>query len=136
MNPEEPQKPPIIFTCSGAGDTGNLADAASRSLSRSGVARMYCLAGVGSRVEKIMSDTAEAERLVSVDGCDNDCSRKVLEAAGFKPAIHLRITDLGMPKGSTPYSEARVRRIKDELRRRLNASPAEPRAPEDGGVSA
>ncbi|MDZ4799186.1 MAG: putative zinc-binding protein [Bryobacteraceae bacterium] len=132
MDPEEPPKTPIIFTCSGAADTGGLADAASRALSRSGVARMYCLAGVGSRVEEIMADMSKAERLVSVDGCTNDCSRKVLEAAGFQAAIHLRITDLGMPKGQTPYSEAKVRRITDELRRRLLASPEEPGAPEDG----
>lgn len=135
MDPEQPPKPPIIFTCSGAADTGGLADAASRSLSRQGVARMYCLAGVGARVEQIMADMAEAERLVSVDGCSNDCSRKVLEAAGFQPAIHLRITDLGMPKGQTPYSDARVRRITDELRRRLEASPPEGQAPEDGEVA-
>jgi uncharacterized metal-binding protein len=132
VNPEETPKPPIVFTCSGAADTGGLADAASRALSRSGVARMYCLAGIGSRVEQIMADASEAERLVSVDGCENDCSRKVLEAAGFKAAIHLRITDLGMPKGQTGYSEAKVRKVTDELRRRLEAAPEAQEAPGDG----
>jgi uncharacterized metal-binding protein len=92
---------------------------------------MYCLAGVGARVEQIMNDMAEAERLVSVDGCDFECSRKVLEAAGFTPAVHLRITDLGMPKGQTPYSEERVKQITDELRRRLRASQELPPVQED-----
>jgi uncharacterized metal-binding protein len=136
MDPEKPPKPPIIFTCSGAADTGGLADAASRALSRSGVAKMYCLAGVGTRVQQIVSDMAEAERLVSVDGCDNECSRKVLEKAGFKPAVHLRITDLGMAKWNTPHSEERVREITDELQRRLKAASEEPPAPEDDSAGA
>ncbi len=131
MDPEKPNKPPIIFTCSGAADTGGLADAASRSLTKSGVARMYCLAGVGARVQQIVSDMAEAERLVSVDGCDNECSRKVLEAAGFRPAVHLRITDLGMNKYDAPMSEERVRQITDELRRRLRESSEPPAAEGD-----
>ena len=37
----------LVFSCSGAADTAELADRAARKVHRSGEARMYCLAGVG-----------------------------------------------------------------------------------------
>jgi len=123
-NPEVPENPPVIFTCSGASDVGRLGDAAARLLAQSGVTRMYCLAGVGARVEQIMADPAMAERLVSVVGCAFDCKRKVLERAGFRPALHIRITDLGMPKNRTGFTTGGVQRVSDEIRRRLRAEKA------------
>jgi uncharacterized metal-binding protein len=124
-NPEVPEVPPVIFSCSGASDVGGLGDAAARLLSQSGVTRMYCLAGVGARVEQIMADPVMAERLVAVDGCDNDCSRKVLERAGFRPAMHIRITDLGMPKNRTGFTPGGVQKVADEVRRRLEGREPE-----------
>ena len=119
MADELPEYKPFIFSCSGAADVGGIADGAARSLSSSGVAKMYCLAGVGARVEQIMNNAGAAEQLISVDGCENECSRKVLEAAGFKPALHLRITELGMEKGNTEITPERIREVMDEIKRRL-----------------
>jgi uncharacterized metal-binding protein len=115
---QDPQKP-VVFSCSGSSDVGGIGDGAARRLSSEGVAKMFCLAGVGARVERIMSDMELAESLVSIDGCENECSRKVLEAAGFHPALHIRITDLGMPKGATPITSDRVQSVADEVLRRL-----------------
>ena len=119
MHDELPEYKPFIFSCSGGADVGGIADGAARSLSASGIARMYCLAGVGARVEQIVTNAEAAEKLISVDGCDNDCSRKVLEAAGFHPALHVRITELGMEKGNTPVTKERVREAMEAIRRRL-----------------
>jgi uncharacterized metal-binding protein len=119
MDEKKPSGDAMIFPCSGAADTGAIADGAARGLARHGVATMYCLAGIGAKVEKIVTNTQAAERLVALDGCDNDCSRKMLEAAGFEPVLHLRITDLGMEKGKTPVTTERVRQVMDEIRRRL-----------------
>lgn len=80
---------------------------------------MYCLAGVGARVEQIVSNIAEAERLIALDGCENGCARKLLEAAGFTPALHIRLDDLGMEKGNTPPTRERVQEVIDALRRQL-----------------
>ena len=125
MPDELPEYKPFIFSCSGAADVGGIADAAARALSASGVVKMYCLAGIGARVEQIVTNSEAAERLISVDGCDNDCSRKMLEAAGFKPGLHVRITDLGMEKGNTEITPERIREVIDELNRRLRADTEE-----------
>src|SRR5688572_32891431 len=74
MPDEIPEFRPFIFSCSGSADVGGIADGAARSLSESGVAKMYCLAGIGARVEQIVNNAALAERLISVDGCENACS--------------------------------------------------------------
>jgi uncharacterized metal-binding protein len=119
MPDEIPEFRPLIFSCSGSADVGGIGDGAARRLSSEGVAKMFCLAGVGARIEHILSHAELAETLISVDGCENECSRKVLQAAGFQPAIHLRITDLGMEKGNTPITPARITEVTDEIRRKL-----------------
>jgi uncharacterized metal-binding protein len=119
MADEIPEFRPLIFSCSGSADVGGIGDGAARRLSSEGVAKMFCLAGVGARIEQILSHAELAETLISVDGCENECSRKVLQAAGFQPAIHLRITDLGMEKGNTPISPDRIREVTEEIKRKL-----------------
>jgi hypothetical protein len=52
--------PKLIFACSGAADVGAIADQAARKLSKEGVGRMFCLAGVGGRVSGIVKTTESA----------------------------------------------------------------------------
>lgn len=98
----------LLFSCSGAADTAELADRAARKIHRSGKLKMYCLAGVGGGVEQIVNNTREANELVVVDGCDSDCSAKLLRKAGFTEFLHLRVTDLGFEKGASPINDEAV----------------------------
>ena len=103
--------PKLIFSCSGAADVGELADRASRALTRNGSGKMFCLAGIGGRISGIVKSTEAAASILAIDGCTLDCARKSLEEAGFKRINHLRLTDLGFEKGSTeidPDSFAQV----------------------------
>ena len=43
--------PKLIFACSGAADVGEISDRAARKLSKDGIGAMFCLAGVGGRIE-------------------------------------------------------------------------------------
>lgn len=103
--------PKLIFACSGGSDVGELADKAARKMTKDGVGKMYCLAGVGGRVSGIMATTESASDILAVDGCPLDCTKKTLEMAGFKKFNHLRLSDLGIPKGSSPVSEENVSKI-------------------------
>lgn len=98
--------PTLIFSCSGAADVGEIADQAARKLTRDGAGKMFCLAGIGGKVSGILKNTEAASRIIAVDGCPLDCARKSLEEAGFQGFAHLRVTDLGLTKGETPYTEA------------------------------
>ncbi len=91
--------PTLIFACSGAAEVGAIADQAARKLSAAGKGKMFCLAGVGGKVDGIMKTTAAAENILAIDGCPLNCVKHTLEQAGFNKFRHLRLAELGMVKG-------------------------------------
>jgi len=101
----------LIFACSGAADVGAIADQAARKLTRDGAGRMYCLAGVGGRVSGIMETTEAAAGILAIDDCSLDCAKHCLEEAGFTQFQHLRVTDLGMEKGTSPATEENIAKV-------------------------
>ena len=117
--------PDLMFSCSGAADTAEIADRAVRKLHREGAAKMFCLAGIGGRVELIILNTQAAKSIVAVDGCDKDCAKRTLEHAGFKDFMHVRVTDLGMEKGKTEVIAERIAAVADRVRGTLCQSSNE-----------
>lgn len=118
--------PDLMFCCSGAADTAEIADQAVRTLHRAKEAKMFCLAGIAGEVELIVVNTQAANRMLVVDGCDSDCAKKTMEKNGFSDFTHFRITDLGWEKGKTPVTEQRVAEAAVRLRQLLSEAP--PRA--------
>lgn len=103
--------PKLVFPCSGAADVGGLADRAARQMTLDQTGRMYCLAGIGGRVEGILANTRAAKVLV-IDGCRQECARKTMELAGFGGFAHLQLErDLGFEKGATRVTTARIRQV-------------------------
>ena len=106
--------PKLIFPCSGASDVGGLSDRAARQMTLDLAGKMYCLAGVGGRVEGIMANTQAAAKVLVIDGCKEECARKTMELAGFSRFAHLQLErDLGFEKGATRVTAARVRQVAD-----------------------
>jgi len=111
--------PKLIFSCSGGADVGALSDRAARELSREGAGKMFCLAGIGGRVPGILMSTEAASKILAIDGCPLDCARKSLEQAGIANFEHLRLTDLGLAKGSSEVSEENISRVVEQGKSRL-----------------
>ena len=103
--------PTLVFACSGAADVGEISDRAARKLSKDGVGAMFCLAGIGGKVEPIMKKTRSASQILVIDGCNLDCVKNCLENAGFKEFEYIRVTDLGLEKGKSPANEENVARV-------------------------
>ena len=103
--------PNLIFPCSGASDVGGLSDQAGRQMTVDGKGKMYCLAGIGGRVDGIMTNTRAAARVLVIDGCPQECARKTMELAGFKDFQHLSLAEMGCKKGETPLTPARIREV-------------------------
>jgi uncharacterized metal-binding protein len=114
----------LIFSCSGAADVAEIADRAARKLTRQGVGKMYCLAGVGGRVPDILERTAAAARIVVIDGCEKDCGKHCLLGAGIAAFEHVRVTDLGMEKGKSPADAERVGRVMENVTAALTPTAA------------
>ncbi len=108
--------PKLIFSCSGAADVGELADQTARKLTRDGLGKMFCLAGIGGRVSGIMKSTEAAASILAIDGCALDCTKKSLEEAGITRFNHLRLTDLGFEKGNTEVNSGSISQIVDKAK--------------------
>jgi uncharacterized metal-binding protein len=103
----------LIFACSGAADVGAISDRAARQMTRDGIGKMFCLAGVGGRVEGIVQKAKAASRIVTIDGCPLDCTKKCLELAGVRDFQYVRVTDLGLEKGKSPATDENVAKVAD-----------------------
>lgn len=101
----------LVYPCSGAADTGEIADRAARRLDAEDKAWMSCLAGIGGRVSGLMANAAAAPALLAIDGCPQDCAKKTLELAGFTNIRHVRVTDLGYKKGHSPATDEAVQAV-------------------------
>jgi uncharacterized metal-binding protein len=112
----------LIFACSGAADVGEITDFVARKLTQEGVGKMFCLAGIGGRVDPILDKTKTAEQTLALDGCPLDCTRKTLEFADIPNIQHLRVTDLGMMKGETPVTPDAVGEIAQTARALLSGT--------------
>ena len=100
--------PTLIFPCSGGSDCGAVSDQAARKLTKDGVGKMYCLAGLGGDVAPIIANAKAAGKILAIDGCNLDCAKKTIERVGIAVTAHLRMSDLGMEKGKTPANEANI----------------------------
>ncbi len=105
--------PKFVFPCSGASDVGGLSDQAGRQMTKDGTGKMYCLAGIGGRVEAILVNTRGAAKVLAIDGCSQECARKTLEVAGFSGFEHLKLEEMGFKKGETPLTPERIRAVAD-----------------------
>ena len=100
--------PKLIFACSGAADVGGIADLAARKLSKEGFGKMFCLAGIGARIEPIMNTTKAASKILAIDGCPLNCVKGSLEHAGFNNFQHLQLAELGLKKAESPANDENV----------------------------
>ncbi|MHC4574437.1 MAG: putative zinc-binding protein [Planctomycetota bacterium] len=110
----------LIFACSGAADVGEISDRAARKLTKDGAGKMFCLAGIGGKIDPILAATRSASRILAVDGCPMDCVKNCLQQAGFENFHHLRITDMGLEKGKSPATEQRVADVAQRAKDLLN----------------
>ena len=109
--------PKLIFACSGAADVGALSDLAARKMTKDGVGKMFCMAGIGGRVPAIMETTAAASKILAIDGCPLDCVKNSLENAGFNAFEHIRVTDCGFEKGGTEVNDTNVATVAEQAAR-------------------
>lgn len=103
--------PKLIYPCSGSADVGALADLAARQMTRDGIGKMSCLAGIGGRVSGLMASTECASKVLAIDGCPLNCAKKTLKLAGFAGFAHLCLADAGFQKGQSPATSENTLKV-------------------------
>jgi uncharacterized metal-binding protein len=80
-------------------------------MTKNGTGKMFCLAGVGGRISGIMKTTESASKILAIDGCELNCTKELLQHAGFTGFEHLRVTDLGMEKGKATVDDENIDKV-------------------------
>jgi uncharacterized metal-binding protein len=93
----------IIFSCfGGMSNTGITSALASmEAVKELGLEKVAigCLGGLPLKIKPVEGKTKAAKKVVTVDGCPFECSRKIVEQAGFKVSkSSVLVRDIGMKK--------------------------------------
>lgn len=95
-----------LFVCFGAmsnvGMMTGLAAIEAVKQVEPGKAGIFCLGGLPTQAPTVLAKTQAVKRIITVDGCALNCSRKIVEQAGFTPAQTINlVTDCGIQKKSS-----------------------------------
>jgi len=108
----------LIYACSGAANTGLLADQVMRALNRDELGKSSCLAAMGADLSGFLESARSATMNVVLDGCKVSCGAKIFEKNGI-PFKHFIMTDFDVEKGKTAITgeliEALAERIAGEV---------------------
>ena len=110
----------LIYPCSGAANTGEIADRISRKLAKEGYGNMSCLASVGAHISGFVQSAKGAEENITIDGYSINCAKKILEHIGVTPTKPYILTEMGVEKGKTPATKEIVNAISNKIKKDLS----------------
>lgn len=90
-----------IYACSGGSNVGQIANQAAIRLSREGVGKFFCLAGIGGEIRTILDQARLCDERIVIDGCPVQCAKKIMDAQDLVADRYVIITDLGIKKITT-----------------------------------
>lgn len=88
----------MILACSGASNVGQVSNQVAVELTREGLGKMFCLAGIGAHLNGFVQSAKDVPRMVAIDGCPQGCVRKTLEHAEIPMKPYIVLTELGIEK--------------------------------------
>ncbi len=88
----------MILACSGGSNVGQLSNQAAVELTREGVGKMFCLAGIGGQLSGFVQSARDVPEMVVIDGCSLGCAKACLENAQVPMKKYLVLTDIGIEK--------------------------------------
>ena len=88
----------LLYACSGAANVAEVADLAAREMMFAGDGAMFCLAGVGAKIQGMVQTAKDADMNLVLDGCPMDCAKLIFDNAGVTNYKQIKVTDLGIEK--------------------------------------
>jgi len=88
----------MILACSGGSNVGQLSNQAAVELTQEGFGKIFCLAGIGGRLQGFMQSAKDVPDMIAIDGCELGCAKATLEQAGVQLKTYVVLTDLGIKK--------------------------------------
>jgi len=109
----------LIYSCSGAANTGLLADSVSRKLMKENKGKMTCLAAVGADLKGFIDAAQCAEKNVVIDGCAVACGKLIFEKNNLFYE-HFVLTEFGVEKGKTEITTELIEKVSKEIENAIN----------------
>lgn len=110
----------MIYACSGAANTGLLADRVMRRLRREKVGSGACLAAMGADLSGFLESARSATRNLVIDGCKVGCGAKIFDRHGI-PRRQFVMTDYGVEKGKTEITDELVEAVAERIASQVRA---------------
>jgi uncharacterized metal-binding protein len=82
---------------------------------------MCCITPVGAKIPYYVDIMKRAKKLVVVNGCQNQCARKVVEQAGLDVSCNLVVSDLIRKIPTFDISREDIDIVKGEIEKMLNS---------------
>lgn len=98
----------MAIACSGAADVGYISDQVARELRSNGKCKMGCMAYLATCTKEKIEEF-KLKNLFIIDGCVEDCGKKIMQQRGIENYNYLRITDLGFEKGKTATTKENLK---------------------------
>jgi len=110
----------MILACSGGSNVGQLSNQAAVELTREGVGKMFCLAGIGGQLSGFVQSARDVPEMVVIDGCSVGCGKAILEKAQVPLKTYLVLTDLGIEKNKNFDLDPKdTRKVKEAVKEAL-----------------
>ena len=113
----------LLYACSGAADTGLLADGVARRLAKLGVGRLTCLAAMGAGLSGFLESARGAGSNIVIDRCPVSCGAKIFRDLGI-PFRHFKTTDFGVEKGKTEITGELINKVALKIAEVMADEPA------------
>lgn len=110
----------LMYACSGAANTGLLADQVMRALNRDGVGASTCLAAMGADLSGFIQSAQSATRNIVLDGCKVSCGAKIFQKNGIAYQ-HYIMTDYGVEKEKTPITGDLIETVAEQIAAKIQA---------------
>ncbi|MBU4276963.1 MAG: putative zinc-binding protein [Proteobacteria bacterium] len=107
----------MLLACSGASNVGQLTNQACVELTQEGFGKMFCLAGVGGKLQGFIQAVKDAPELVILDGCEKGCAKAIMQQAGLPLRGYVVLTQQGIAKNKDlNLKREEVEQVKDLVR--------------------
>lgn len=104
----------LIYACSGAANTGLLADQVMRALKRDKIGDGSCLAALGAELSGFLQSARSATRNIVLNGCKVSCGAKIFEKNGIA-FQHYVMTDFDVEKGTTAITGDLIEAVAERI---------------------
>jgi len=111
----------IILACGGAANVGLIGYLAAVELTKEGKARMCCVTPVGVKMPFYVDIAKRAKKLIVINGCQNQCAKKVAEQAGVKIDHNLIVAEMIKKIPTFDIKDEDIKLVKDKVEKELDS---------------